>query len=203
MYYRLRGEAMFNKFARFFCVENVIKIELNTSELAINLPEDVIEFLVKFEGSTFSGGIYRVHKLDEIKKWDEIVTGAYPEFKDRIHCFGYDWLGRQFAIDKKRMKNDKPLVLMFEPGTADVLEIPCDFENFHEFEIIEYHDACLASSLYQQWRSEVGNKDIERSKCAGYKVPLFLGGTDNVSNLELNDIDVYWTICSELIRKAE
>lgn len=47
---------------------------------------------MKFGGSTFGGGLYRIHKLDEIEKWDEIVTEAYPEFKYRIHCFGYDWL---------------------------------------------------------------------------------------------------------------
>lgn len=194
---------MFNKFAKFFNVENVLEVESNNIELSVNLPKDAKEFLRKFEGNTFAGGLYRIHKLDEIEKWDEIVTEAYPEFRGRIHCFGYDWLGRQFAIDKKRVKNDKPLILMFEPGTADVLEIPCDFEEFHELEIPEYHDACLASSFYKQWREEVDNRDIEKSKCVGYKVPLFLGGTDDVSNLELSDIDVYWTICSELIRKAK
>lgn len=114
---------MFNKFANFFNVENVLKVEVNKIETSINLPKNVIEFLGKFAGDTFSGGLYRIHNLDEIEKWDDIITEGYAEFKGRIHCFGYDWLGRQFAIDKKRMKNDKPLILMFEPGTADVLQI--------------------------------------------------------------------------------
>lgn len=194
---------MFDKFAKFFNVENVLKLESNNIKLPISLPEDAKEFLMKFGGDTFGGGLYRIHKLDQIEKWDEIVTEAYPEFKGRIHCFGYDWLGRQFALDKKRVKNDKTLILMFEPGTADVLEIPCDFEEFHECEIIEYHDACLASAFYKQWRENVYNRDIESNKCVGYKVPLFLGGNDDVSNLELSDIDVYWTICSALIREAK
>lgn len=191
---------MFTKFVKFFNVENV---EAHNFELLINIPEDVKEFFRKFAGVTFGGGLYRVHKLDEIEKWDKIVTEAYPEFKGRIHCFGYDWLGRQFAIDKKRVRNNQPLILMFEPGTADVLEIPCTFEEFHELEITEYHDACLASTFYNLWREEVDNNDIETSKCVGYKIPLFLGGADDISNLELCDIDVYWTLCSELIRKTK
>jgi hypothetical protein len=145
--------------------------------------------------------LYRVHQLNNIEKWNNIVTDAFPEFAGRIYCFGYDWLGRQFAIDKKRTRNSKALILMFEPGTADVLEIPCDFVEFHEVEIVEYHDACLASSFYKQWRDEIDDTEIEPTKCIGYKVPLFLGGEDTITNLEVSDMDVYWTICSELIKE--
>jgi hypothetical protein len=33
----------------------------------------------------------------------------------------------------------------------------------------------------------------------GYRVPLFLRGQDDIANLELVDIDVYWTIVGQLI----
>jgi hypothetical protein len=32
----------------------------------------------------------------------------------------------------------------------------------------------------------------------GYGVPLFLGGQDVVDNLELTDLDVYWSVCGQL-----
>jgi hypothetical protein len=32
----------------------------------------------------------------------------------------------------------------------------------------------------------------------GYRVPLFLGGSDTLENLEVTDLDVYWTICGQL-----
>jgi hypothetical protein len=31
----------------------------------------------------------------------------------------------------------------------------------------------------------------------GYRVPLFLGGTDTVENLERGDMDVYWSLTSQ------
>lgn len=55
----------------------------------------------------------------------------------------------------------------------------------------KYHDACLASSFYKQWKENNKNKDIQNGQCVGYKIPLFLGGTDDISNLELSDVDVY------------
>ncbi len=45
------------------------------------------------------------------------------------------------------------------------------------------------------------NINIPLDKCAGYKIPLFIGGNDTVDNLELSDIYVYWEICSQLKNK--
>lgn len=41
-----------------------------------------------------------------------------------------DWLGRQFAINI-----DTNTILLFEPGTGEVLDILGDFYNFHNVEI--------------------------------------------------------------------
>jgi hypothetical protein len=36
----------------------------------------------------------------------------------------------------------------------------------------------------------------------GYKVPLFFGGQDAVENLELADLDIYWSISGQFRRGA-
>ncbi|WP_442854002.1 T6SS immunity protein Tdi1 domain-containing protein [Bacillus sp. FJAT-18017] len=33
----------------------------------------------------------------------------------------------------------------------------------------------------------------------GYRVVLFLGGEDTISNLEKVDMDVYWSLCAQFI----
>ena len=86
---------------------------------------------------------------------------------------------------------------MFEIGTADVLKIPCNFVEFHNQEIPLYNEACLASKFFNEWK-ETHKQTLEHNKCAGYKIPLFLGGKDEVSNLELSDMEVYWFICSSV-----
>jgi len=37
----------------------------------------------------------------------------------------------------------------------------------------------------------------------GYRKPLFLGGSDEVENLEVSDLDVYWHIMGQIIRKTK
>ncbi|MBJ7353947.1 MAG: DUF1851 domain-containing protein [Thermoleophilaceae bacterium] len=127
------------------------------------------------------------------------MADAFPEFAQRVCPFGYDWLGRQFAVDSGRVEDGQPQVLMLEPGTGEALEIPVDFAVLHDEELVEHSDAALASAFFRAW-SEV-NPDalpLLRSQCVGYKVPLFLGGNDTAENLEVSDIDVYWTICGQL-----
>jgi len=88
---------------------------------------------------------------------------------------------------------------MLEPGTGQVLEIPAPFSRFHDEELVDYAEAALATSFFEVW-SATHRSVLGFGECAGYRTPLFLGGSDDVQNLELSDIDVYWTIVGQLLR---
>ena len=196
---------MFTGFCNFFQVKPNEGKETNQS-LGFNdiqkKSTGFVELLSNFQGMSFSNGLYRFHKLEEIAHWNEIILDAFPEFDGRISCFGYDWLGRHFSLDSGRVENNQPQILMFEPGTGEVLEIPCDFMGFHNEEIPNYHDACLASGFFKDYLSQnpVG---VERNECIGYKVPLFVGGQDIISNLEKSNMEVYWSLCSQMLHKTK
>lgn len=51
--------------------------------------------------------------------------------------------------------------------------------------------------MFRAWR-ELVPEVFEHGECAGYKVPLFLGGADEVSNVEKVDATVYWSITQQL-----
>ena len=40
---------------------------------------------------------------------------------------------------------------------------------------------------------------LKHSECVGYKVPIYLNGKDEVSNLEVSDMEVYWGIMAPLM----
>jgi len=40
------------------------------------------------------------------------------------------------------------------------------------------------------------------TQCLGNRKPLFLGGTDELWNMELSDLDVYWHVVGQLVRKT-
>lgn len=159
------------------------------------------DFVPEFTGATFGGGVYRIHDYRTGTQALTLIADAFPEFAARACPFGYDWLGRQFAVDSGRVVGGQPQVLLLEPGTGEALEIPLSFGAFHDEELIEYADAALATAFFEAW--SVANRSglpLGRDQCVGYKVPLFLGGQDVVANLELTDVDVYWSICGQLRR---
>ncbi len=168
------------------------------STLLLSKSKEAMRFISSFGGKSFKDGLYRVYKLEDAIKWTRIVTKFFPEYDGLIECFGYDWLGRNFALDLSRTENQEPLVLMLDVGTDNVFEIPVTFLDFHEQEIIDYPNESLAENLYTEWMNG-GNKPILSSTCVGYKIPPFIGGEDNESNLEVVDLEVYWEITGQLL----
>ena len=156
------------------------------------------DFIIQLGGKSFGRGVFNSFSKKNIGKWTDIVSEAFPDFKNLFLLFGYDWLGRCFGVDLRN--NSYGNILMFEIGTDDILEIPCALDVFLNEEIPLYSDACLAMPFFEEWMDFFG-KQIEYGRCAGYKIPLFLGGEDSVNNLEDNDMEVYWSVITQIKNK--
>jgi hypothetical protein len=196
---------MFSTFSNYFGIKDTVNengYDLNKYSVIQKNTKGFVEFFNNYEGCSFGKGLYRLHKLNKIKQWNNIVLQVFPDLEGRIECFGYDWLGRHFALDLHRLEDGQAQILMLEPGTGEVLEIPCNFIEFHNEEIPNYHDACLASFFYSEWLSK-HPMGLSSEECVGYKTLLFLGGEDAISNLEKVNMDVYWHLCCQLIRKTK
>jgi hypothetical protein len=156
------------------------------------------ELAGRFAGCSFENGIYRLHDAVTGPRGAAWIAGSFPKFASRACPFGYDWLGRQFAADFRRLEGGEPLVLLFEPGTGEVLDIPFSFARFHE-QLDELREPALAGSFFASWAQ--ANPDLlplSAAQCVGYKVPLFLGGKDTLENLEVIDLEVYWSMSGQL-----
>jgi hypothetical protein len=186
---------VFERFLAAFTVTEGAAINTASSVSSVS------EWMATGGGRSFEGGLYRVHSIDSGHAADILVGEAFPEFVGRFRCFGYDWLGRQYAIDFDRGKTDDPAIIMFEPGTGEALEIPVLFSEFHDQELVDFGEESLARSFYSEWCTNGGISPGLR-ECVGYIKPLFLGGVDDVENLELSDSDVYWTIMGQLRMKV-
>lgn len=176
---------MFRKFEEFFGEKTI------GSSVCLLSPYKA--FIKKFGGKQFAQGLFNAFTQDDLKKMEKLLYKAYPGFTGNVKLFGYDWLGRIFGLAKKK---GKEIVLLFEIGALDVLEIPCDFLSFLNGEIPDYHGECLASDFFNRWKS-VGAPP-KYGRCIGYKIPLFLGGEDALDNMEDSDLEVYWYLLSEI-----
>jgi hypothetical protein len=162
---------------------------------------ELTQFFRAYSGVSFNNGLYRIHLLARMDAWTARVVEAFPGFRDRITCFACDWLGRQFALDHSRMEKAGAMVLMFEPGTGESLDIAASFHTFHNQELVEHANEALALDFRGEWFAS-GGEIPSLCECIGYITPLFLGGSDSVENLELTDMEVYWSVSAQLISKV-
>jgi hypothetical protein len=181
---------MFELFEDEFTVTGRVDVVSSGNEGALSV------FRARYGGSTFNNGLYRAHTTESAAASAVRVAEAFA-WRGDFACFAFDWLGREFAVNLSNLRLNDPPVLLFEPGTGEVLEIPVPFSEFHDDELVNYGDAALARGFFQAWR-EATNVDLRFSQCAGYRIPLFLSGTDTVDNLEVSDRDVYWEIMGQL-----
>jgi hypothetical protein len=150
-------------------------------------------------GVNVDDGLYRVYSARRAMAATAMAQTAMPALQGRIECFGADWLGRHFALDRARRDNGENLVLMLEPGTGEALEIPASVRSFHDTELVDYAEEALAVAFYTAWRESSGDLEpLDDRSCVGYSTPLFLGGTDDVTNLVRSDMEVYWHVMGEL-----
>jgi Domain of unknown function (DUF1851) len=159
------------------------------------------ELIHHFGGRSFQNGLYRIAKAADLDEWKQKVLVGFPEFEPRITCFGYDWVGTVFAADSGRLVEGRPGVVMFEPGTGQALNVPANVQSFHETGLSEFGEAALGIEFHSKWLAS-GGAAPRYDQCVGYKRPLFLGGTDDIENLEISDLSVYWHLMGQLIRKA-
>lgn len=159
------------------------------------------EFIQHHSGVSFNQGVYRIHRVDEIRKWTEFAVAAFPKYNGRILCFASDWQGRSFALDVHRIENDLCQILLIEPGSGEAFQIPLDFKTFHDDELVNCPNDSLCTEFYRSWRDS-GGAIPERHQCIGYDTPLFLGGQDAIDNMEVTDMEVYWSICGQLLEKT-
>lgn len=62
---------------------------------------------------------------------------------------------------------------------------------------MEFGDAALAEDFQKVWLAN-GGRSPSYTECVGYKVPLWLGGSDDIENLQTVDLDVYWHVTGQL-----
>lgn len=122
---------------------------------------------------------------------------GFPQQLGGVTLIGYDWLGRILGIRELGQQ-----IYLFEPGTGESLQITQGLKALFIQEVAHQQEALLAVNLNKEWLRCKG-KIPRYGYCVGYKTPLFLGGVDDISNLELIDLDVYWHLSVQLIHKAK
>jgi hypothetical protein len=113
-----------------------------------------VELMTSCPGRSFGNGIYRLHSQLSGQRADRMVARALPWNAKTAYCFGYDWLGRQFALDGKRIEGGEPSVLFIDLLERRAYEIDASFVESHNRILIEKAHAALSADLFRQWTAK-------------------------------------------------
>jgi hypothetical protein len=162
------------------------------------------ELTSAYMGFAFAGGIYRLHSQASGVTCDQLIRAVCPWLSPMVYSFGYDWLGRQFALDDQRMAGGEPLVLMCDLTTGEAFNIPATFADFHSRTLIEKSNAALNSDLFDRWAAANRNAlPLLPNQIVGYRIPLSLGGKHEVANLEVVDFEVELELSGQIAAQIE
>ena len=162
------------------------------------------DIMTAFAGATCQNGLYRLHTAASAAEAERCVTQAFPRYRDRLVCVGVDWLGRQYALNRRRphpADPNEPLLLSFDPEADGADPEPTTFAGFHA-------GAGVESCSRERWRAwSAANPTqcpLAHADCVGLRIPLFLGGSDTPTNMAIVNTAAYWrAIVSQLRYLAE
>ena len=174
---------MFDNFYKYFNTSNI------TSSNSIE------EFIGNNAGKSFGNGLYHIFNKEDSEKWTKILTDTIPVYKDKVIAFGHDWIGKIYFYNIE----DKNVGFL-DPFDCKTYSTDIDFIKFHNEEIVTTDGECFAPLYYNAYLEKNNNNYIKYNRCAGYKVPIFLGGEDAVDNLEDTDLDVNWHMTINLYK---
>jgi len=172
------------------------------SQMLTEIP-GLLELMAEYAGKPLNGGIYRLldQKLHDAA--DRFVAYAFPAWVGRLDPFGCDWMGRIFAIDgsDRRADDSERCASLLDPATRDLLQVPASVTQFHNEILVDDPETALEETLWKEWQSK--HRDgLSYWDVAGHNVPGYLGGSLELSNLQVQPATVYWELSGQLIAQT-
>jgi hypothetical protein len=154
-------------------------------------------FFANYGGKSFADGMLSVHSMKSAERWTQNCERFFPQIGEKVVCFGFDWLGRQYAVDFLGLKR----AWMLDPAMGEMFKLEVGLKEFLEEVLVEDYDDLLGPVLYQNLSKNLGS--MQFFDCFGFKKPLFWGREDVEANYEKVDMDVYWEINMQLLAKIK
>lgn len=117
--------------------------------------------------------------------------------------FASDWMGRLFlALKKVRGFNGEPALGLLVPATGESLLLEYSFEELVCDLLPSRWREILEIDRLDAWRA-AGNETPRFDEAVGPKQPLFLGGSDEIADLEISSLVVTIAFGGQLWEQAK
>lgn len=151
-------------------------------------------------GASFGGGLIRFHDNASGPVAAANIESAFGLSTDRVGWVAFDWLGRQFGFMAPDA-SDARAVVVADVGMGQVVGMGT---------AVEFLDGVASGAIgdnlnhesFEAFRQFAKVPPLTFDQCVGFKVPPFLGGSTAQSNLEVSDVDVYWTLIGQIVAQV-
>jgi len=157
-------------------------------------------------GRSFNEGVLRFHNAATAPNFRQMCFEAFPtlsQIDPKADVLAFGWNGKQY-LTAKVSGNKDIMILVADIGTGTLetlapvatLAAVLKMDNMGDF---------FDAPLYDEWRKLVGrpHDGLAFTDCVEYTQPLWLGGEDELTNMQLIDMDVSWTIGSQLLSQIQ
>lgn len=169
------------------------------AEFINNFTPEIAALFSECGGTSFADGMYKVHTIASSLHWAFIISSYFDKYASQIIPISYDWMGRQFCV----YPSSKEFVLLIDPSTGERIDIPRDIVVFHNELLVQDRKDVLAEDIFDAVRDLLQIREVKHTDCLGYKVPLYLRGSDSVDNYEVFDMEAYWETQKQLYFKIK
>ncbi|MEO7213444.1 hypothetical protein [Mucilaginibacter sp.] len=190
---------MLKKFENKFGIVSKSKVSNDLQPYKSSFPEPVFEVINLYGGITISNGLYRIHTFESSLTWAKNIEDYFIAYRDLIVPFGFDWMGRQFCMNKQNTQQ----LYMFDPSSGEDFELGQNVLLFHENDLVDDTDAMLSDDLFLEALKWAEVPGLNYDECLTPKNSLLLGGEDILEEYEVSDLDVHWHIHDQIYNQIK
>jgi hypothetical protein len=163
-------------------------------------------FIAEHAGASFGGGLLRILSPDarpSLLDWNR-RDGWHHDWPSvpAAKVFASDWLGRLYLLDPTRRADGQPRVALLDPATGEYEVIDNSFS-----EVVEEIWPAAGNDLFDAERfaawQRTGGRVPGLDECVAYTIPLSLGGTPDVSNMEVLFLNVWISLSGQIIEQTK
>ncbi|MFW8744977.1 hypothetical protein [Mesorhizobium japonicum] len=156
-------------------------------------------------GHSFDQGVLRFHDAETAAHYREYIEDAFPDIAQadpEFDLLAYDWAGRQYVTVRPKAHLGRIRVADVHLASLATGEWS-PFLGAAEFTQAVSHERArefFEANEFDAWRVSVGAPGLGLAfdECVDYAVPFYLGGEKTIENMRLTDLDVSWSIGSQI-----
>ena len=156
-------------------------------------PKSLKSIIEIAQGKIYERGLFRIYNFKNILRRTQKGKEYFSSERSDYYCFGCDWTGRQFAVNY-----DNSHIFMLDHSINEFSHLKSTLEIFFCDFLVNMKNDVLLGTEFINIMDHLKIDQLVENQVLGFKVPLFLGGKDQLDNYIISDLDMDWDVSLQI-----